>query len=102
MYYCERCRAKNDWPRSLALSKGPCAICREYRECYDIRSKELQEKAARNEERIVRFLIKMVGSQAEAVKLMEKAMDEQGIEYTSESLEEGTIEYLLKLKKGGK
>ena len=103
MYFCERCRAKNDWPKSLATSKGPCAVCGSYRVCYDVRSKELQEGADYSEEPIVRFLIKMVGSQVEAVELMEKAMKEQGIEYVSEKRpEDGMIEYLLKLKKGGK
>lgn len=41
MFYCEECRIKNDWPKSLFMSCGPCEICGESRSCYDVKSSKL-------------------------------------------------------------
>lgn len=35
MFYCEPCRAKNEWPDSLGKSYGKCEVCDEVRSCYD-------------------------------------------------------------------
>lgn len=35
MFYCERCRVKNEWPTSMANSYGQCEVCGVERRCYD-------------------------------------------------------------------
>ncbi len=44
MYYCEECREKNEWPESLAQSKGTCELCRKYRVCHDRKSSTLPKR----------------------------------------------------------
>jgi hypothetical protein len=41
MFYCEECRKKKGWPESMMRSFGPCEVCRQTRECYDVSSKHL-------------------------------------------------------------
>lgn len=43
MFFCEKCRAKNDWPGSLARSHGRCEVCRKVADCYDVPSGALPE-----------------------------------------------------------
>ncbi len=35
MFYCEECREKNEWPESLAQSKGNCEKCGKHGVCHD-------------------------------------------------------------------
>lgn len=41
MFYCEPCRIKRDWPRSLAGSYGQCELCDEVASCWDRPSRTL-------------------------------------------------------------
>lgn len=41
MFYCEKCRKKNEWPEGFRQSYGPCEICGKTKECYDIPSQYL-------------------------------------------------------------
>jgi hypothetical protein len=41
MFYCAKCRAKNDWPVSYSKSYGLCEVCRKTAECNDVPSKYL-------------------------------------------------------------
>jgi hypothetical protein len=41
MFYCEECREKNDWPKSLFMSCGPCELCGKSGSCYDVKSSKL-------------------------------------------------------------
>lgn len=41
MFYCEPCRKDRDWPKSLAMSVGPCEICKKDAECYDRKASTL-------------------------------------------------------------
>lgn len=41
MFYCEECRAKNDWPESFFKSRGPCEMCHKTATCNDVPSKFL-------------------------------------------------------------
>lgn len=36
MFYCEECRAKNDWPGSFFEAIGPCEICHKKTGCHDV------------------------------------------------------------------
>ncbi len=36
MFYCEKCRKKNDWPESFCKSVGPCELCKTHAVCNDI------------------------------------------------------------------
>ena len=38
MFYCERCRKRNDWPESFSGSRGPCECCGKTADCYDVHS----------------------------------------------------------------
>ncbi|MFA6096529.1 MAG: hypothetical protein WC788_02775 [Candidatus Paceibacterota bacterium] len=39
MFYCEKCREENKWPKSLFKSYGPCEMCGKVRECNDVPSR---------------------------------------------------------------
>jgi hypothetical protein len=41
MFYCDRCRKKNDWPESMAKSHGPCELCHKVADCNDVPSAAL-------------------------------------------------------------
>jgi len=46
MFFCEKCRVKNEWPTSLGypfmgLSYGACEICHKVGECHDVPSSGL-------------------------------------------------------------
>ena len=41
MFYCEECRVKNDYPKGMVRSMGPCEICREVTECNDVSSRDI-------------------------------------------------------------
>lgn len=41
MFYCEKCRIKNDWPQGLMKSIGCCEICKKGDVCHDVPSKYL-------------------------------------------------------------
>lgn len=41
MFYCEECRKMNKWPESMAMSIGPCEVCKQMRSCYDVKSSNL-------------------------------------------------------------
>ncbi|MCK4800069.1 hypothetical protein KAS31_03765 [Candidatus Parcubacteria bacterium] len=41
MFYCEECRIKKGWPKSIVGSYGRCEICGKVAECYDRPSKSL-------------------------------------------------------------
>ena len=45
MFYCETCRAENDWPESLIQSHGKCELCDFVGQCHDRSSKDLPSKA---------------------------------------------------------
>jgi hypothetical protein len=38
MFFCEKCRVKNQWPESLARSRGRCEVCGKNAPCYDVPS----------------------------------------------------------------
>jgi DNA replicative helicase MCM subunit Mcm2 (Cdc46/Mcm family) len=50
MFYCEECRKKKEWPESCMKSYGPCEMCKETRECYDVPSKYLPMPKVSKEE----------------------------------------------------
>jgi hypothetical protein len=41
MFFCEECREKNGWPKSLFKSRGPCEVCHKSAVCNDVPSKHL-------------------------------------------------------------
>jgi len=41
MFYCDKCREKNNWPYGAMLSYGKCEICGCICACYDVQSKHL-------------------------------------------------------------
>lgn len=41
MFYCEKCRIKKGWPKSITGSYGRCEICGKVAECYDRPSRSL-------------------------------------------------------------
>lgn len=41
MFYCEKCKEKNNWPSSLFQSFGMCEICAKMDLCYDVHSSKL-------------------------------------------------------------
>ena len=48
MFYCERCREKNDWPDSLTRSYAPCEVCKKTAMCFDRPSYSLPKKKESN------------------------------------------------------
>ena len=48
MFFCEKCRVKNDWPTSMGypfmgISYGPCEVCKKVGECHDVPSVGLRK-----------------------------------------------------------
>ncbi len=41
MFYCEKDRKKNGWPKGFSISRGKCEVCGHIRDCYDVPSKNL-------------------------------------------------------------
>ena len=41
MFFCEKCRKKNNWPGIVAISFGSCEICGATTNCYEIPSDTL-------------------------------------------------------------
>jgi hypothetical protein len=41
MFFCEKCREKNDWPDSIMKSFGKCEVCGEHASCNDVPSRAL-------------------------------------------------------------
>ena len=35
MLYCESCRVRERWPKTVVRSYGPCDLCGEVQDCYD-------------------------------------------------------------------
>jgi hypothetical protein len=38
MFYCDRCRIKNEWPEGIVRSHGPCEVCGFTTSCNDVPS----------------------------------------------------------------
>lgn len=36
MFYCDSCREKNNWPKSIVKSVGKCEMCDKGAVCHDI------------------------------------------------------------------
>jgi len=43
MFYCEKCRKKNKWPKSVSGSRGRCEMCGKTADCYDTPSSALPD-----------------------------------------------------------
>ena len=41
MFYCEKCREKNQWPESFGRSRGRCEVCGKTADCHDVASRLL-------------------------------------------------------------
>lgn len=41
MFFCEQCRKERNWPGLVFASRGPCEICGNIRDCYDVQSSAL-------------------------------------------------------------
>jgi len=43
MFYCNACAKKNKWPYEfwMFMSRGPCEICGQTRDCVDVQSSQL-------------------------------------------------------------
>jgi hypothetical protein len=55
MFFCENCRVKNKWPKSLGwpfmgVSYGRCEICRKHTECHDVPSSALKNDTEKTTE----------------------------------------------------
>ena len=44
MFYCTDCQKKEEWPEGIRTSVGPCEVCGETKECYDVPSSQLPKK----------------------------------------------------------
>ncbi len=38
MFYCDKCRVKNEWPAGFLMSRGPCEVCGKHATCNDVPS----------------------------------------------------------------
>jgi len=41
MFYCEKCKVKNEWPEGFMKSFGRCECCGKSADCYDVASSRL-------------------------------------------------------------
>lgn len=41
MFYCEKCRKRNDWPEGFRKSLGPCELCKKVAPCNDVNCAQL-------------------------------------------------------------
>lgn len=51
MFYCPPCQKKNQWPESMARSRGRCEACGRTADCYDTPSKYLPVPSDQSESR---------------------------------------------------
>lgn len=49
MFYCDKCRVKNQWPDSFIRSHGRCEMCGKTASCNDVPSKYLPDPPAPEE-----------------------------------------------------
>ncbi len=85
MFYCEVCRVKNNWPRSISRSRGACEVCDEIGDCYDIASSYLSSPEAR-------WRVSEPVIRASHVKKLEDALDyaltRRGLEFDFDEWQE--------------
>jgi hypothetical protein len=51
MFFCEACKAKNNWPGWCKASHGRCEMCGTVADCYDVPSSALPLSRRKEEER---------------------------------------------------
>lgn len=48
MFYCDKCKEKNNYPESLVKSYGQCELCGKTEECNDVPSNRLPKPVDEN------------------------------------------------------